>query len=73
MNEQISSNSVNCHSIFSGFDLLCKGQKTDFSYLGRRVTGATLGIVGMGRIGYKVAERALGFRMKVFYHNRNRR
>lgn len=38
--------------------------------LGRDVHGATLGILGMGRIGQAIAERARGFRMTVLYHNR---
>lgn len=42
-------------------------------WLGAEVSGATLGIVGMGTIGYKVAERAKAFEMKILYHNRNRR
>ncbi|WP_152050045.1 2-hydroxyacid dehydrogenase [Tautonia marina] len=37
--------------------------------LGREVHGSTLGIVGMGRIGEKVARRAIGFDMTVLYHN----
>ena len=41
--------------------------------LGMDVTGASLGIVGMGEIGYKIAERAKAFKMKIYYHNRNRR
>jgi glyoxylate reductase len=41
--------------------------------LGREVHGATLGIVGMGRIGGEVAKRARGFDMTVLYHNRRRR
>ncbi|KAI5620595.1 hypothetical protein C0J50_20062, partial [Silurus asotus] len=41
--------------------------------LGNDVSGATLGIIGMGRIGYKVARRAQSFDMKILYHNRNRR
>ena len=36
-------------------------------HLGRRVHGATLGIIGFGRIGRAVAERARGFSMKVLY------
>ena len=38
--------------------------------LGHRVSGATLGIVGPGRIGRAVAERAHGFGMTVLYHGR---
>lgn len=41
--------------------------------VGREVTGSTLGIVGMGKIGEAVAKRALGFDMKILYTNRNRR
>ena len=43
--------------------------------LGQEVAGSTLGIVGLGRIGYQVARRASGFDMEVIYHNRgpNRR
>lgn len=40
--------------------------------LGRDVHRATLGIVGMGRIGQAVARRARGFDMTVLYHNRKR-
>ena len=40
--------------------------------LGAQVSGATLGIVGLGRIGRAVARRARGFDMTVLYHNRNR-
>lgn len=38
--------------------------------LGREIHGATIGIVGLGRIGQQVAARARGFNMKIFYHNR---
>jgi glyoxylate reductase len=40
--------------------------------IGHEVTGSTLGIVGMGRIGKQVAKRARGFDMTILYHNRNR-
>ena len=40
--------------------------------LGADVHGATLGIVGFGRIGQAVARRATGFGMDVRYHARNR-
>lgn len=36
-------------------------------FLGRDIFGKTLGIIGMGRIGYAVAKRATGFGMKVLY------
>jgi len=39
-------------------------------WLGVDVHHATLGIVGMGRIGQAIARRAFGFEMKVIYHNR---
>jgi glyoxylate reductase len=39
-------------------------------YLGRDVYGATLGIVGYGRIGQAVARRATGFGMEVLHHAR---
>jgi len=40
--------------------------------LGVRVSGRTLGILGMGRIGSAMARRARGFDMRVLYHSRNR-
>lgn len=43
-----------------------------FGFLGVPVYGATLGIVGLGKIGRAVAARARGFSMEVLYHNRNR-
>ncbi|XP_061447574.1 probable 2-ketogluconate reductase isoform X2 [Rhineura floridana] len=42
-------------------------------WLGEEITSATLGIIGMGSVGYKVAQRAKAFEMKILYHNRNRR
>ena len=40
-------------------------------YLGLDVHGATLGLVGFGRIGQAVARRAAGFGMQVLHHCRN--
>jgi glyoxylate reductase len=40
-------------------------------FLGVDVYGATLGIVGMGRIGSAVARRARGFDMRILYANRS--
>ncbi|ABE44992.1 2-hydroxyacid dehydrogenase [Polaromonas sp. JS666] len=52
------------------------GKWTKWSYdmfAGSDIHGATLGILGMGRIGQGIAKRgALGFGMKVIYHNRSR-
>jgi len=42
------------------------------NFLGREVSGKTLGIVGLGRIGRAVARRASGFNMQVLYNNRRR-
>ncbi len=40
--------------------------------VGKQVTGARLGIVGMGRVGRAFAEKARGFGMQVHYYNRSR-
>ena len=41
-------------------------------WMGIDVHHATLGIIGMGRIGQAIAKRASGFEMRVLYHNRTR-
>jgi len=43
-----------------------------YNPLGMDLHHTTLGIIGMGRIGQGIAKRALGFGMKVVYHNRKR-
>lgn len=40
--------------------------------LGSDISGSTLGIVGLGRIGMAVARRAMGFHMKANYWNRTK-
>ena len=40
--------------------------------IGYEVSGSTLGIVGLGRIGQQVARRTRAFDMKILYHNRRR-
>ncbi|MBM3341337.1 MAG: D-glycerate dehydrogenase [Betaproteobacteria bacterium] len=52
-----------------------KGEWTGWKlkqWLGVDVHHATLGIIGMGRIGQAIARRAFGFDMKVIYYNRKR-
>ncbi|MFX0171405.1 MAG: 2-hydroxyacid dehydrogenase [Candidatus Hodarchaeota archaeon] len=41
--------------------------------LGFEITGKTLGIIGLGRIGTAIAKRAIGFDMKVLYYSRSRK
>jgi lactate dehydrogenase-like 2-hydroxyacid dehydrogenase len=41
-------------------------------FLGQDIHHATLGIIGMGRIGRALARRAIGFDMRVLYSNRSR-
>ena len=40
--------------------------------VGKQVTGARLGIIGMGRVGRAFAAKARGFDMEIHYHNRSR-
>ena len=42
------------------------------SFVGADLHGATLGVLGMGRIGQAIARRSTGFGMQVIYHNRTR-
>jgi glyoxylate reductase len=60
--------------IVEGDALVRSGRWTGWSptqLLGAEVSGKTLGVIGMGRIGQAVAHRALGFRMLVRYHTRS--
>ena len=59
-------NVIQGHAICSGPG----GAPWDPNWFGVEVTGACIGIVGMGRIGLEVAKRARGFDMSVLYHNR---
>ena len=51
-----------------------KDHRPDITKLmvGNEITGKTLGIIGMGRIGQIVADRARAFKMKIIYFNRNK-
>lgn len=59
-----------------GATLIYSGKWTGWTptqLLGRDVSGARIGILGMGRIGRAIARKAAhGFDMKVHYHNRSR-
>ncbi|XP_012513265.1 PREDICTED: glyoxylate reductase/hydroxypyruvate reductase-like [Propithecus coquereli] len=61
--------------VLEGCQLAVAPDTEDFcvNWMGQEVTGATLGIVGMGSIGYRIAQRAKAFEMKILYHNRTRR
>ncbi|MDF2962099.1 MAG: ghrB 1 [Paenibacillus sp.] len=57
-------------------DYLRNGQWKTWSPMqmtGQDIYGATLGIIGMGRIGESVAKRASGFDMELLYYNRSRK
>jgi glyoxylate/hydroxypyruvate/2-ketogluconate reductase len=62
--------------VTEGERFLRAGQWQRWAYdmlVGADIHGATLGILGMGRIGQAIARRgALGFGMPVIYHNRSR-
>lgn len=58
-------------------DRLCRETPEEFKgwaptfFLGTELTGKTLGIIGLGRIGQAVAKRAVAFRMKIIYSGHN--
>ncbi|SDI71036.1 2-hydroxyacid dehydrogenase [Natribacillus halophilus] len=57
-------------------DILRKGEWGAWSplqFTGQDVFGATLGIIGLGRIGEAVVQRTHGFKMNVLYHSRTRK
>ncbi|MHA6264772.1 2-hydroxyacid dehydrogenase [Arenibacterium sp. CAU 1754] len=59
----------------AGDRLVRTGQWDNWSpsfMVGKQVTGARVGIVGMGRVGRAFAAKARGFDMKVHYFNRSR-
>ena len=67
-----------CRKAYEGINLVKSGRwkdvKVDFVnfVMGQSLTGKTLGIIGMGRIGRIVAKRAKGFGMKIIYYNRKK-
>jgi lactate dehydrogenase-like 2-hydroxyacid dehydrogenase len=64
-----------CRRIGEGERYLRSGQWKAFYFkqlLGLDIHGATLGLIGFGRIGQAIARRANGFGMRVLYHTRSR-
>ncbi|MCH9733180.1 MAG: D-glycerate dehydrogenase [Actinomycetia bacterium] len=61
--------------VVEGENLVRAGEWSGWSptfMMGTRLRGKRLGIVGMGRIGTAVAQRAKAFGMRLHYHNRRR-
>ena len=44
-----------------------------WNWYGKQVSGATAGVIGLGRIGFEVAKRLKGFDMKILYYGRSRK
>ncbi|XP_028673531.2 glyoxylate/hydroxypyruvate reductase B-like [Erpetoichthys calabaricus] len=66
---------ASARKLIEGYKIAISPDMTKLTHcdLGHDVSGSTLGIIGMGRIGYKIAKRAQGFDMKILYHNRKQR
>lgn len=66
---------LDCSRQFSASDRFVRAGKWPQGMypLQRQVTGKKLGILGLGRIGMAIAERASAFKMQVAYHNRKPR
>ncbi|MBF2545350.1 NAD(P)-dependent oxidoreductase [Listeria seeligeri] len=60
-------------------DRLCRETPEEFKgwaptfFLGTELTGKTLGIIGLGRIGQAVAKRAVAFGMEIIYSGHNQK
>ena len=62
--------------VVEGMDYVRSGQWRTWGLsllLGQDLYASTLGIVGMGRIGEAVAQRALGFKMEILYYDHHRK
>lgn len=62
--------------IVEATDYLKKGEWRSWSPMqltGQDIFGATIGIIGMGRIAEALARRAKGFQMNILYNNRSRK
>ena len=64
-----------CRRIIEGDRMIREGRFRFWApmhFLGREMSGKTLGIIGLGRIGMAVSKRAKGFDMQIFYFKRKR-
>ncbi|KAM6167126.1 LOW QUALITY PROTEIN: glyoxylate/hydroxypyruvate reductase B-like [Erethizon dorsatum] len=61
------------HTRETGYQLAVLPDTVHFpiNWVGQEVSRASLGVVGMGTIGYKIAQRDKAFDMKIPYYNRN--
>lgn len=56
-------------NIFPAYRSLIEGKWERHQYMGSELNGKTLGLVGLGRVGQAVAERALAFKMRVLAYD----
>jgi glyoxylate reductase len=61
---------IECNQYVKNGDWLNK-KASDFLF-GYDINGATLGILGMGKIGFSIAKKAQNLGMNILYHNRRR-
>ncbi|XP_002742256.1 putative 2-ketogluconate reductase [Saccoglossus kowalevskii] len=59
--------------LIEGVNIARESKVYSMFMMGNDINEATLGVIGMGNIGYKVAERARAFNMNIIYYNRERR
>ena len=59
-------------NMMEGHDMVTSGRWPEGALpLNRKMSGGTVGIVGLGRIGREIANRLAGFKMEIHYHARS--